>query len=155
MNANPPSAVVAVVTYGHSAESIMPALLAAVEMRANGDPLQVVVVDDHSGSAPRIPDVPTLVTAEQCGYAAAVNYVVERFPKAARYVFINPDAELDACTLRQLAWPTNDAQLVVPSIVSRDNLENIRSALTPTQALFQILAPRLATQRLGPVDLAS
>ena len=122
---------VVVITYGHSPEMTYDALRSAVAARSDGLPVRPIILDDCSTAAPQVRGVETHSTPGNGGYAAAVNHAVRAFADdAKRIVFINPDAIVDLDGLAALVECDSAADVVVPSIIVGDRLENVRSTLT-------------------------
>jgi len=142
---------VVVITYGHDSEMVSGALEAALEISKEDSAVAPVVLDDHSGRAPVVAGAECLVTPENLGYAAAVNFAVERFAgSAARIVFVNPDAVVSSETLRALIVADPTATIVAPAIRQGPHLENLRGTLSCANVLLMLVAMRLGRQKLHP-----
>lgn len=130
--------VVACITFAHSTEDVMKALLPAIELKHRHG-LTVVRLDDSSGRAPRTgSEVQDMNTPGRQGYAGAVNHLVKQFPLLDRLVLINPDASLTSDALQLLV--TSSAELSAPRVLGRSgDVENVRRLLTPGRLLFGLL----------------
>lgn len=149
MNHSQPTPVVCI-TYGHPAEMVQTALSSAIILAEEGiaDP---IILDDMSGSAPKIAKVRTLLTPANEGYSAAVNYAMKSVPTDSnRVVFVNPDAEVSVELLRRLLTEEFAEILVAPAIAAAADLENLRRTLSVRNVLMMLIAQRLGSQQLHP-----
>lgn len=143
-------AAVVVITYGHDSAMAREALQPVLELGSESVGLLPVIVDDHSGKAPSIDGVLTLVTPNNVGYAGAVNYAVTQLANVKRIVFINPDATLSPDDLTRLARPDDPYPVYAPAIREGSDIQNIRSILGCWSVLAMLMAQRLGQQSAMP-----
>lgn len=132
------TALIASISFGHSAEELGSALAPAVSLSAKNSRVRVICIDDSSGSQPEdIPGVIMATTIRRVGFAGAVNEIVDRFGRDVdRLVLINPDARITEATLDELLSCTES--IAIPRVDDGfGRIENLRKVTT---ARYQLRA---------------